>query len=166
MDPIATEVYEKLIGAALRFVSYRPRSKKEIHDFLVGKLKKSHTSAPQAVDTVMERLSELGYADDVAFGTWWVTQRTGRKPKGASVISLELVRKGLDQEVIDQIIGAIMQGDRSERDLAKKAGEAKIHTWKHKPRLEQKRKLADYLMRRGFASEVIWSVVDDILPNV
>ncbi len=166
MDTTETEIYEKLIGAALRFVSYRPRSTKELRDFLAKKLTKNHTSAPQVIDVVLDRLAELGYADDEAFGTWWVTQRTGRKPKGAAMIAMELKQKGLDRDVIEVLLTRIMQGDRSERDLAEAAARAKFHTWRSKPRLEQKQKLANFLMRRGFSSEVIWSVVDDILSNV
>jgi SOS response regulatory protein OraA/RecX len=59
-----------------------------------------------------------------------------------------------------------MQGDRSERDLAKAAATAKLHTWRSKSRLEQKQKLAQFLMRRGFSSDVIWGVVDDVVSNV
>lgn len=166
MDIEQSDVYEKLIAASIRFVSYRPRSAKEITDFVTRKLKNSHTTAPLVIQKVLERLTELGYIDDHAFGIWWVGQRTGRKPKGAKAIRLELLRKGIAPEVISESIAKVMKEERSEPELAKAAAEKKRDTWKTLPAAEQKHKLAQYLLQRGFASEVVWSVVDDMAKNV
>lgn len=165
MDTEQSEVYEKLIAAAIRFVSFRPRSEKEIRDFLSRKLAKSHTTAPLVITHVLKRLTDLGYINDYEFSAWWVGQRTGRKPKGERVIRMELMRKGISPVVIDEVVGSIMKGERSEPSLAKAAIEKKREGWKNLPLLEQKRKLADYLMRRGFSSDVVWSVIDDALSK-
>ncbi len=165
MDTEQSDVYEKLIAASIRFVSYRPRSEKEIRDFLEKKLKRSHTTAPLVTTHVVGRLTDLGYIDDYAFGTWWVDQRTGRKPKGERVIRMELMRKGIAPAVIDEVIGSGMKGERSEAALAKAAIEKKRQSWKNLPVLTQKRKLADYLMRRGFSSDVVWGLIDDVLSK-
>lgn len=166
MDTDQSEVYEKLMAQAIRFVSYRPRSEKEIRDYLTQKLSRSHTIAPLVLAHALRRLTELGYINDTEFSAWWVGQRTGRKPKGARVIRMELVRKGIAPEIIEDALREGMKGEQSEVNLAKATANKKRDTWKHLPLQEQKRKLSDYLLRRGFSSEISWGVVDDILTNV
>lgn len=138
--------YEKLMGAAIRFVSYRPRSEKEIRDFLEKKLQKSHTSAPTLLDKVIARLAELGYVDDAKFAAWWIEQRSGRKPKGAKLVVYELKEKGIKVSV-----------ERDEKALAAKALAGK--------KVLDKKKAIDFLMRRGFSWEVSARVVDERFKN-
>lgn len=166
MDISESQVYERLINASIRFVSYRMRSEKEIRDFLEKTLTRHHTTAPSVVLHVIERLTELGYVNDDEFAKWWVGQRTGRKSKGARVIRMELVQKGIDPERIERAILLGMTGERTENELAKVAAEKKCERWQALPELSRKRKLVEYLTRRGFSSATVWSVVDDIIKTV
>lgn len=162
-DVMDSDVYERLIGACIRYVSYRPRSSREFADFIDAKLKKSHTTAPIVVHRVLERLSDLGYLDDHAFCLWWVGQRTGTKSKGAKAIRLELLRKGIAPEIISDGIATVMKESRSESELARTVLEKKRTSWSLLPKCEQRQKLAGFLLRRGFESETVWSVVDEII---
>jgi len=154
------DVYEKLMGAALRFVSYRPRSIRELRAFLHKTLKRHHTTAPVVVDSVMERLTELGYADDEAFIHWWVQQRSSAAPRGKRVIVLELIGKGIPRELAERYVAG-------HRDTEAEFGLAKQVAGKRRTRLfglqesERRRKLYAYLLRRGFTSEIALRVVDD-----
>lgn len=138
-----SNVYEQLMAKALLFVSFRPRSEKEIREYLGKKLHRSHTTAPIVLEKVLARLRELGYADDVKFAAWWVGQRTGRKPKGKKLIEHELRRKGITQEV-----------DIDEKELARRAIEKK------KGKLDTP-KLVAYLQRRGFDWETISGIIGE-----
>ncbi len=166
MDASQSQVYERLINASIRFVSYRMRSEKEIRDFLAKTLLRHHTTAPSVEAHVIERLTELGYVNDDSFAVWWVGQRTGRKSKGARAIRMELTQKGVDSECIDRAIREGMTGERSERELVKAAILKKRESWSKLPALMRKKKLVDYLSRRGFSSDTIWSVVDDTEETV
>lgn len=131
-----SEQYEKSMNAAIRFLSYRPRSKKEIVDFL--KKKKAEV---EIREKVIERLTEFGYIDDEKFAAWWIEQRSTFRPKGKKLLELELRAKGVNVEThVDEV------------ELAKRAIEKKRHSW-------EKEKLYNFLFRRGFSS----SVIDDIL---
>lgn len=138
-----SSVYDQLMASALRFVSFRPRSEKEIRDYLAKRLHKIHTSAPSVLEKVLDRLRELGYADDAKFAAWWIGQRTGRKPKGKKLIEQELRRRGITQEV-----------NIDEKELARRAIEKKIG------KLE-KPKLIAYLQRRGFDWETISGIIGE-----
>jgi len=166
MEDSHSEVYERLINAALRFVSFRMRSSREIRTFLAGKLSRSHTTAPEVLEQVMGRLTELGYVNDHEFAVWWVGTRMGRKPKGPRAVRSELTQKGVDGDIINTVLTTLMTGDTSEVVLARAAADKKAPVLAGYPKIVQKQKLIGFLQRRGFSSEVVWSVVDDVVGNV
>lgn len=147
--------YQKLLDASFRFLSYRPRSEKEMQDFL---RKKNLDLA----DKVAQRLRELGYIDDFKFVAWWVSQRQGRKPKGKSLIIAELLSKGVARNIIEDISSSNIE---NQKELAIRAILNKRHLWEKMPTLIQKKKIYDYLGRRGFHSDIIHRVVDEVMKN-
>lgn len=144
------DFYQKLLEASFRFLSFRPRSEKEVQDFL-----KKKTPDTKLRDRVINRLHELGYLDDAKFTKWWIDQRTAHRPKGARLIAQELKAKGVEAKGIRL----------DERLLAKQAIAKKLDLWRRLPKLEQKKKLYGFLGRRGFATEVIHRVIDEVVDN-
>ncbi|MFZ5535758.1 MAG: regulatory protein RecX [Patescibacteria group bacterium] len=163
MDLSESTVYERLMNAAIRYISFRLRSEKEIRDFIRQKLIKSHTTAPEVEARVLHRLGELDYVNDEKFCEWWLSQRQGSKPKGIRLIRAELAQKGIARALIDK---AVSQSASDERTLAYRAINKKREIWRQLPLLARKKKLGDYLLRRGFSSDVVRGVVDDVVENV
>lgn len=147
--------YEKLVNAALRFVSFRPRSEKELTDFLTKKLTKWNVSGGVLIQKVVSRMRELGYVDDRAFVSWWITQRCAFRPKGKRALVGELMKKGISKEMIET-------NSFDEDESAKKAIQKKIVLWAKLPIIEQKKKLYAFLAARGFSSETINRIIDGL----
>ena len=109
--------YERLVNAAIRYVSFRPRSEKELRDFLTKKLTKWKVSGDLLISKVIARMGELGYVDDAQFAAWWIDQRTAFKPKGNRLIKMELKAKGVSDSVIASalapIVFASLQNDKN-----------------------------------------------------
>jgi regulatory protein len=154
--------YEKLVNTALRFVSYRPRSEKEFTDFLSNKLARWKVSGSTLVKKVVERMRELGYVDDQAFTAWWINQRNEFRPKGRRVLIFELLRKGVKRGVIEDTIGSGMETPLNELESAQKAIQKKIVLWARMPIIEQKKKVYTFLTQRGFTSETIGNIIDEL----
>lgn len=144
--------YERLINAAIRFVSFRPRSEHELRAFL---LKKPHH---EDIDKVMLRMRELGYADDEKFATWWVQQRTAFRPKGNRVITMELRGKGVEDSVIASVLAS--RGSESLLAAARQAIVRKLPLWSKLPSMARRKKIYDYLARRGFDGSTIGKLID------
>ncbi|MEO6458376.1 MAG: RecX family transcriptional regulator [Chloroflexia bacterium] len=89
------EIFER----ALNFLSFRPRSEREVQMRL---RKKGYT--PEQIDMVMARLKKLGYVDDREFARFWVTNRMAFSPRGPRLLRSELRQKGVSQEVVDEIL--------------------------------------------------------------
>jgi regulatory protein len=159
--------YERLVNASLRFVSYRPRSEKEFTDFLTNKLKRWKVAGGVLIKKVIERMRELGYVDDKVFAAWWVDQRMAFKQKGRRYIALELARKGISREVIEEVFSTTKDGLAAfnELEVAKIAIERKIVTWARLPIIEQKKKMYTFLAQRGFSSDTICKIIDEIVKK-
>lgn len=162
-DIMDNPYYEKLINASLRFVSYRPRSERELNEFLTKKLTRWKVSGSLLIQKVIDRMRDLGYVDDVAFAKWWRDQRISFKPKGKRFIALELARKGIAREVTELVLTASEdeKGSFNEFESAKKAISKKIVKWRKMPVIEQKKKMYTFLAQRGFSSETIGKIIDE-----
>lgn len=138
--------YQYLLNASFRFLSFRPRSRKEIHDFLKKKI-----YGPELIEKTIERLRELGYVDDEKFVRWWVEQRQGRKPKGMQLIIYELLSKGVARDIIEQVLSSEIE---NQVELAIKALQPRLKS------VHDTKKLMDFLQRRGFDASSARRAVD------
>lgn len=148
---------EALHGAlqqSFAYLSFRPRSEQEMRRYLE---QKGH--APETVDGVIARLRELHYVDDEVFALSWVENRQRFRPRGAHLLRTELRQKGIGREVADQ---AIADAGADERALARDTAEKKAAGLKAADYQEFARKLGGHLLRRGFASDVVWETVRDL----
>jgi regulatory protein len=96
---------ETVLNAAARFLEVRPRSVDEVrrHLNMAG-------YRDDLVEAAVARLLELGMLDDRTFGQTWVESRDRARPRGESAIRQELARKGLDRELIGEILDARRSG--------------------------------------------------------
>ena len=144
--------FQKVYDRLLRFASLRPRSEKEIKDWL--KRKKVHESIQ---DNLFNRLKRLELIDDIKFAKWWVDQRVQFKSKSKKELFLELRLKGIDKEIIDQILS---ESKHDEYKAAKKLFEKKKYMWKKFDGFTARKKVSDYLARKGFSWETIKKLID------
>ena len=144
--------FQKLLDKALRFLSYRPRSEKEILDFLIRKQAGEETSK-----MVMARLNDLGMVDDKAFSAWWVEQRKTFRPKGERGLKAELIRKGVDKELIKEATSETV----NEELLARESLKRKMETFKKLPPEKYRQKVTSFLAYRGFSWETIKKILDN-----
>jgi regulatory protein len=158
-------VYEILINAALRFVSFRPRSEKELRQFLERKMKKQNTYAAPLLSRAIERMRELGYVDDYKFAAWWVEQRRLHRPKGQMLVVSEIVAHGVPKDVAQAAYADSGQTPEELMGQASAMLQKKWSLWQKYPVLEQKKKAYDHLRRRGFSMDVVASVVDGYLKK-
>ena len=142
----------KSLDRVYHFLSYRPRSEKEIRDYL-----KKKEVDEKVTEKVINKVKKLGYIGDLEFTRWWVDQRSTFRPRGKRALMMELRQKGIAPEIIDQVLGESV----NEVVLAKKVVKKKMAILQKLPFWERRRKLSDYLARRGFSWEVIKKIVDD-----
>jgi regulatory protein len=138
---------------AANFLSYRPRSEREV----ARKLRDLGASEEEVSET-LERLRSLGLVDDREFAATYLRDRDAVRPYGTDRLRQELYRLGVAREVIDEVL--------SERDPEQDYAQARSLAerdplWSRRSEREASAKLFGKLRRRGFGSELIRRVLED-----
>ena len=145
----AEDARERAYQQALHFLSYRTRSEEEIRQNL-----RKHHLPEEVIEQTMERLRENRLADDDKFARLWVENRNTFRPRSRRALAVELHQKGLSDEASRSALAAV-----NDEVLAYEAGQKKIHRLRDLEWNEFRRKLSEFLARRGFSYSVIASVV-------
>jgi regulatory protein len=153
-----------VLAAGARFLEARSRSVVEVRRRLIGA-----GYQPALVEGAIERLLELGMLDDRAFAEAWIASRDRARPRGERVLRQELIQKGIERFVIDELLeerrtgedGQVTEPDldaarrlleRNERSLARVA----------EPRQRRARAYA-LLARNGFDPDVCREVAAEVV---
>ncbi|MDO8583346.1 MAG: regulatory protein RecX [bacterium] len=155
---------DKFYNFALRFLSYRPRSEKEVRDRLRIK---NHESGIKDLDLIIDqvilKLKKYKFIDDKEFAKKWIENRTRFKPRSLRLIRLELKKKGISDELIQTIIHDSQFVIQSDLEQAKKLVEKRIERLKGLDKQKIYEKLGRYLASKGFNWDTIKKSVDEAL---
>lgn len=117
------------------------------------------------VATTLDRVAEQGFLEDRRTAEEFVRSRLGRRATGRRKLRHELMRRGVDPELADEVLAAALEDDQelelarqtAERWWARKAPppeeEAEVDSWEARQALRST--LARHLERRGFAGRAI-----------
>lgn len=152
--------FQKVYDRTLKFLSFRPRSEKEVRDWLNKKKTGEETKR-----IVIKKLKETKLLDDREFASWWIEQRVTFRPIGKAGLKYELRKKGVEGEIVDEALEKKIT-DSFERKLALKVAKKKSPAYQKLPPLEFRQKMGGFLARRGFSWEVIKEVIDKISSSV
>ena len=140
---------ERAYQQALLFLSYRTRSESEIRLNL-----RKHELPEDVIEYTLTRLRENKLADDDQFARAWVENRNTFRPRSRRALSMELRQKGLSDEAAKSALATV-----DDEVLAYEAGLKKVHRFQDLEWNEFRRKLSEFLARRGFPYSVIAPVV-------
>lgn len=150
--------FEKLLNKTYRYLSYRPRSEKEVHDYLKKKKSDDISTAK-----IIENLKKNKFLDDVEFAKWWIEQRSTIKPKSSRIIKLELKQKGIVQDLITQLFED--EELNSDFDKALDLANRRIKRYKGEERQKIFEKMGRFLASKGFDWDTVKKVLDITLPK-
>ena len=150
------EARERAYQQAMLFLSYRARSESEIRQNL-----RKHDVPEPVIEQTLERLKADGLANDDQFARSWVENRSAFRPRSRRMMAMELRQKGLDDEAIASATQSV-----DDEALAYEAAQKKVARLKNLEWNEFRKKLSDFLGRRGFPYAVIAPVVTRIWNEV
>lgn len=150
--------FDKFYNKAIYFLSFRPRSEKELRDYLKKNKVDDLTS-----QKIIQSLLENNFLNDEEFAKWFKQQRTHIKPKANRLIKMELKQKGIAEEIISEIFKDEIDTDF---EKAKKLAEKRITRYLS---IQDKRKVYEkmgrYLASKGFNYDVIKEVIDQVFSK-
>jgi len=144
--------FHRCLNAATHYFGYRPRSEFEVRERL-----QRRGFDGDSIEVVIGRLKEQGLVNDIDFAQFWRENRVSFSPRSQWLAKLEMRRKGVADDIIDQVIDTIDDDDSAYRAALSKA--------RSLPRSDYqgfRRRLGGYLKRRGFGYGVINHTVERI----
>ena len=142
--------FHRCLNAAAHYLSYRPRSEFELRERLYQR-----GFDGDSVEAVLTRLKEQGLVDDIAFAQFWKDNRESFSPRSRWLTKLELKRKGVVGDIIDQVVDVIDDDDCAYRAALNKARSLSMSDYQG-----FRHRLGEYLKRRGFSYGVINHTVE------
>lgn len=139
----------------LNLLSYRERSCQEVKNRLREKGFRAEIR-----DRIVNSLKQAHLLDDERFAREWGRDRLSSRPMGARRLNQELRKKGIAPHIVDQTLEHLY-ADHDERQLAASALERRKDRYKALEGPKVRRRMADFLRRRGFS----WDVVRDVLED-
>ena len=140
-----------LLNKAYFFLKFRPRTEREVRDYLYKKVSTTHWSRSDA-EKIIDKLKSQELIDDKKFVDWFVRQRTTLKPKSQRLLTLELKKKGVDGELIEKYFGG---NSLDEESLAFAILQKRWSRFKRLTSQKRYEKAARFLMSRGFNYDII-----------
>ncbi len=128
----------KLRARSLEWLLNRPHSIREFKDYLYRKKADPELAAALVTEFVAKK-----YLDEHKFGQWLIELHQ-RRGKSNRAIKAELFKKGLDRELIDELMRAGEEGEQ-QRLAALVAKKRQASRYKNDPQ-----KLVQYLLAKGF----------------
>ena len=141
---------QRCYDAAARLLGYRPRSEHEMKQRLA-----QHGFDKDTIGEVLARLKEQGLVDDGNFARFWRDNRQSFSPRSQWLTRVELRQKGVPDEIINQVVSSIDDTDNAYRTAKKKADSLTITNYQ-----DFRRRLGEYLKRRGFNYSVIIKTIE------
>jgi len=147
-----SDQFHRCLNATARYLSYRPRSEFELRQRL-----HQHGFNGDSVEAVLTKLKEQGLVDDLAFAQFWKDNRESFSPRSQWLTRLELRRKGVADDIIDQVVDAVDDDNSAYRAAMSKACSLPLSDYQ-----SFRRRLGEYLRRRGFGYGVISHTVERV----
>ena len=163
--------FGKLYQRTLEWVLLRPRSERETNDYLYKKLRMSSSGRssrpssrgsslrprsncgcpsediPELSNKIITRLASKGYLDDRKFAEWYVENRFVKKGISRKRLAMELMKKGVAAEIIDDVLDVRNDEEEILKIIAKKRAKY------------DNEKLIQYLCRQGFSYQLARDLV-------
>lgn len=141
----AEDARERALQQAMLFLSYRVRSEAEIRQNL-----RKHEYPDPVIEETLERLRQDRLADDDQFARAWVENRNTFRPRSRRALTVELRRKGLAEDAVRSAVSGVDEEALAYEAARKRAARFQGLDWN-----EFRKKMAEFLARRGFSYEII-----------
>jgi regulatory protein len=138
------------------YCAYQERCHKEVRQ----KLRDMHM-IPEAIDVVIAHLLEHNFLNEERFAKAFVKGKFTIKKWGRRRLTLALKQKEVSKYTINLALSAI--GNDEYIDTFNALAEKKLNSIKESNILKKKKKLADYLLYRGWEPHLVYDKVNELV---
>ena len=157
------ETLEAARVVAFRFLGYSARSRSEMQKRL-----ERDGFPEEVIAAVLAECKARGWIDDEKFARDWIADRADRKGYGRTRLAAELRNRGVDPETVGEAMEAVDDDAELARAVAAarpKWPAARLADLDFSALQAEKRRLANFLQRRGFNWRIIGQVFAILMEN-
>jgi len=146
---------------AVNYISYRPRSTREVSRHLMRK-----GYSKDLARSVAQHLQKAGLINDAEFAAMFVRDRIARRPVGRAFLRRALQEKGISPQLVEQVLNKALSDEAQQeaaRELAAKRLRLHQSSYAKLDAAHKKKRLFEYLLRRGFSIEIATKTVRTVL---
>lgn len=114
----------------------------------------------EAIEVSIAELIRSGHIRDRKYAENWIARRQKSNPRGKILLKQELVEKGIDKETAEEVVATVET--ENEAEIALQIAQKRVKQYKQLPTHVAKRRLHGFLARRGFGSDVVRLVLEQI----
>ena len=151
----SADAYKQALNKAFAHVSRAEKSEKQMREFLLSKEFES-----SIIEKVIARLKELSYIDDLSLAENFVERS---RNSGKYAIKSKLFQKGISEKIINQVLENF--DEEASFASALEQGEKQKKKYEKLELLQQKKKVSDFLARKGFDWETVSRVIERIFAE-
>jgi len=154
------EESKKARKCAIRYLAYKDRSGNEITRYL-----KSKGCSEDVVNKTLTFLKDNSYINDPQFALQFGRSRIENKKVGKLRLERELKDKGFENQIIRGTLNSLYE-EYDERKIAMSCAKKKLQSLLSKDIKKTRGRLARFLERKGFAADITYRVVTQLVPNI
>jgi len=156
-----TASFNKVFEKAMNYTMVRPRSIREMRDYLIIKRGLTKEESQEMINKLIER----EFLSDEKFTQWYVENRLSFGVHGENKIKAELAKKGITGEIMKSVLRENMTEEFQVTQIVKikEYAEKAFRTIKFKSPIDKKQKLIARLASRGFKYEDIQKALREML---
>lgn len=143
---------------SVAYLAHRARTVFEVRDAL-----RKRGFAPDVAEQAVDRLCAMGYLDDADYALRYVESRSRAKGYGPVRIRRELQRRGVQAALIDRAVAPFEASDSPAEQALRQARLRLPKLRGETDARKRRKKLSDFLLRRGFDFDTIQHAVDTAL---
>lgn len=151
-----TYTVEEALLKLRNYCAYQERCHQEVRQKLIGM-----RMIPEAIDQIIVHLLEHNFLNEERFAKTYVRGKFRIKKWGRRRLILELRKKDVGKFNIDQALKEIDDAEYIETFTA--LAEKRLTYIKETNKLKKKKKLADYLLYRGWESHLVYEKVNQLI---
>lgn len=158
-EVVKADEYIKGKTAALRYIERAMKTKKQVEDMLYKK-----EMSEETVSRVIEFLKNYSFIDDKRYAESFIKQKL--KESGKNKIKYDLLKKGIDEELIKELLDKVSSEDESTVALALAEKKVRILGKSERDKGKLLGKVTKYLLSKGYTYDLINQVVNKVALTI
>lgn len=152
---------DKIKNFLLRLLAKRPYPRAILLNKLTQKGFLKHSS-----EQVINDFEEKGWIDDTSYTRSYVSDKYNLSGWGPKKIQMYLKRDGVSEHIIQEALKSVEPDVPTSHTLEKLVNKRKLHFLREKDTFKRKKKVVDYLLRKGFNSDEVFKHIGNLLKKL